>query len=142
LSRTTLPNPSQENKHDYAEIDDDLEAIFVSRNTTLIRDNVIELDGLRIGVEICLDHRVGTLWNTLRTKHHGELVDILLITSAGMAIERGPNPVVTGGVVYLSDGEASSAACIRSDDLDQFYPNQVCRGNVGGLKHIPVGGAG
>ena len=142
LSRQTLPNPSDESVYDYAKMDAQLEAMFASRDTILIKDNVVELDGLRISIEICLDHRLGVLWNELRIKHHGELVDVLLITSAGMAIDRGPNPVVPGGVVYLSDGGASSAACMRTDNLDAFYPNQVCRGDIGGLKHVPVGGHG
>lgn len=141
LSRTTLPNPSEEKIRDYAELDDQWKAFLMDRNSTLVTDNVIELDGLRIGIEICLDHRVGTLWNKLRTEHQ-DLVDVLVITSAGMAIERGPNPVVPGGVVYLSDGGASSAACMRSDSHVTFHPNVVCRGNVGGLKHIPIGGPG
>lgn len=140
LSRTTLPNPKEEEKNIYGVVTDAMADWFTSRNVTLITDNIIELDGLRIGLEICLDHRMGTLWNHIKT-HDLPLVDILLITSAGMAIERGPNPVVPGGVVYLCDGDASSAACLRTDD-HEFHPEAVCRGDVGGLKHIPAGGPG
>lgn len=64
---------------------------------------------------ISLDHRMGSLYNNLRIKHNGELVDVQLIISAGMSIERGINPVKPGGVVYLTDGGASSAACLRTD---------------------------
>ena len=142
LSRTSLPNPKDADLHDYSQMNAELQAAFEKRNVILIRDNVVELDGLRIGVEICLDHRLGVLWNDLKTKHHGELVDVLLITSAGMSIEHGPNPVVPGGVVYLSDGSASSAACMRTDDYDVFLPDHVCRGDIGGVKHIPIGGPG
>jgi hypothetical protein len=142
LSRTSLPNPKDADLHDYSEMNAELQAAFAKRDVILIRDNVVELDGLRIGVEICLDHRLGVLWNDLKTKHHSELVDILLITSAGMSIEHGPNPVVPGGVVYLSDGSASSAACMRTDDYDVFLPDHVCRGDIGGVKHIPIGGPG
>jgi hypothetical protein len=63
-----------------------------------------------------LDHRMGSLYNNLRIKHNGELVDVQLIISAGMSIERGINPVRPGGVVYLTDGGASSAACLRTDN--------------------------
>mmetsp|Transcript_31969 Transcript_31969/g.48639 ORF Transcript_31969/g.48639 Transcript_31969/m.48639 type:complete len:487 (-) Transcript_31969:72-1532(-) len=142
LSRTELPNPTDEHIHNYAAFDEELRKRLEKRNTTLIEDNIIDLDGLRIGLEICLDHRVGALWNTLRTKYHSTLVDVLVITSAGMSIERGPNPVVPGGVVYLSDGEASSAACRRSDDSGVYHPNSVCRWGIGDLKHIPSGGPG
>ncbi len=142
LSRTSLPNPKDFDVHDYTVMGEDLEDAFAARDIILIHDNVVELDGLRIGVEICLDHRLGVLWNTLKTKHHGELVDVLLITSAGMSIEHGVNPIVPGGVVYLSDGGASSAACARTDDSEDFDPSIVCRGDIGGLKHIPIGGPG
>ena len=140
LSRTTLPNPKEENKDTYGIVSEELSKLFASRNITLITDNILELDGLRIGLEICLDHRMGALWNQIKT-HKLPLVDILLVTSAGMAIERGPNPIVPGGVVYLCDGDASSAACLRTDN-HKFHPEAVCRGDVGGLKHIPVGGPG
>jgi hypothetical protein len=145
LSRTVLPNPTEEDLRDYADFDKDLETLFQGRNISIVQDNVIKLDGLRIGLEICLDHRLGVLWNDLLTRHHAELVDVLLITSAGMAIERGPNPVVPGGVVYLSDGGASSAACLRPREQGvPFHPNQVCRGEmtVEGLKHAPIGDPG
>ena len=142
LSHATLPNPKDNDIHDYTAMGDAFETAFSQRNITIVRDNVVELDGLRIGIEICLDHRLGVLWNHLKTKHQAELVDVLLITSAGMAIEDGPNPIVTGGVVYLSDGGASSAACMRTDDSLVFNPNMVCRGEIGGLKHIPIGGPG
>jgi len=140
LSRTTLPNPTEENKNLYGELPDAILDFIKKRNVTLITNNILELDGLRIGLEICLDHRRGTLWDTIKA-HQLPLVDILLVTSAGMSIERGPNPVVPGGAVYLCDGEASSAACLRTDN-HEFSPDSVCRGEVGGLKHVPVGGLG
>ena len=147
LSRSdTLPNPAEENVRDYADFDPNLQAFFQQQlNTTIVQENVIVIDGIRIGIEICLDHRLGVLWNNRLTHHQGaDLVDVLLITSAGMAIERGPNPVVPGGVVYLCDGSASSAACIRPPADTVFHPNHVCRGdsNIIGLKHIPIGSPG
>jgi hypothetical protein len=74
---------------------------------------------------------MGVLWDNLQRQQRAggggsdKLVDVQIITSAGMAIQRGPNPIVPGGVVYLSDGGALSAACIRTD-TDDFDPNQVC----------------
>ena len=145
-SETVLPNPTEENVRDYADFDPELQNFFEQQaNVTIVKDNVIVIDDIRIGIEICLDHRLGVLWNNLLTHHHGtNLVDVLLITSAGMAIERGPNPIVPGGVVYLCDGSASSAACIRSREDTIFHPNHVCRGDTSiiGLKHIPIGTPG
>ncbi|KAL7530885.1 hypothetical protein ACHAXR_003730 [Thalassiosira sp. AJA248-18] len=144
LSRTTLPNPSNFDMHAYAKADQSkvLSETFAKRNMTIVTDNYIEIDGIKIGIEICLDHRMGALWNSLRLNHESNLVDVQLITSAGMSIERGPNPLKHGGVVYLSDGEASSAACIRTDSADVFDANHVCRGKPDGLQHRPQGGAG
>ena len=144
LSRTTLPNPSEFDKHTYGKEDDSevLMKTFSKGNMTVVTDNYMEIDGITIGLEICLDHRMGSLWNNLRIKHNADLVDVQLITSAGMSIERGPNPLKHGGVVYLTDGEGSSAACIRTDTADVFDPNNVCRGKPDGIQHIPHGGAG
>ena len=143
LSRTKLPNPSNFDMHAYAKADKSkvLGETFAKRNMTVITDNFLEIDGIKVGIEICLDHRMGALWNSLRTTHGSNLVDVQLVTSAGMSIERGANPLKPGGVVYLSDGEASSAACIRTDSA-AFDPNQVCRGKPDGLQHRPQGGAG
>lgn len=67
---------------------------------------------------------MGSLYNNLRTKHNGELVDVQLIISAGMSIERGINPIKPLGVVYLTDGGASSAACLRTDS-GEFYLSTI-----------------
>jgi predicted amidohydrolase len=125
LDRTSLPNPASNDVRQYGHIGKDFEKLLKGRDVELVQDNDFEIDGLKIGLEICLDHRLGMLWSNLQ-KDKKELVDVLLVTSAGMAIERGPNPVVPGGVVYLSDGEASSAACLRSDK-GPFDPEKVCR---------------
>ena len=106
------------------------------------------MDGLRIGIEICLDHREGAIWSSLQKKGQtDQLVDVQLITSGGMTIERGLNVVRPGGVIYLSDGEASSAACYRPEsdtnaDPAIFQPDKLCRDiGIQGLKSfVPPGG--
>jgi len=141
LSRTTLPNPHDEDMHLYGDATLALKDTLQKRGYKIVEHNVVEIDGIRFGIEICLDHRMGQLYNNIEMHEDGRLVDVQLITSAGMAIERGPNPVVPGGVVYLCDGEASSAACLRTD-TGEFDPDYVCRGDPAGIKHIPVGGPG
>lgn len=141
LKRTNLPEPTSKGLHGYADLTKSLQENFAKRGVNVVEDSVIVIDGIRIGLEICLDHRMGKLWDSLRMNHDSQLVDVQLIVSAGMAIERGPNPIVPGGVVYLSDGDASSAACQRSD-TGKFDSNTVCRGEISGLKHIPQGGRG
>lgn len=131
------------------------------RHIAFIEDGILNIDGIRIGLEICLDHRLNVLWKTLQEQTNGNhtefdslstatvpeenLVDIHLITSAGMAIERGVTPLRRGGVVYLTDGGANSAACMRTDQ-GVFDADRVCRDrhNDGpkGLRHVPVGGKG
>lgn len=142
LQRSKLPDPRQVYIKEYAAVheSDLLEATLAKRGITLVDNNIIEVNKIRIGIEICLDHLVGTLWTILQTRERGHLVDVHLITSAGMDIQSGPNPVVPGGVVYLSDGEASSAACLRTDH-GMYNPDQTCRIPPEGLKHIPHGGA-
>lgn len=141
LSRAQLPNPSDEDMHLYGDATLPLQETLRKRGDTIVSHNVVEIDGIRFGIEICLDHRMGQLYNNIQLYENGQLVDVHLITSAGMAIERGPNPIVPGGVVYLSDGEASSAACLRTEQ-GIFDPDHVCRGHPDGIKHIPVGGPG
>lgn len=142
LSRTTLPNPSNEDLHRYANPWTGMISAAEQRGTKIVEDgNLIEVNGIRIGMEICLDHRMGVLWDALKTKYNSKLVDVQLIISAGMAIERGPNPIVPGGVVYLTDGEASSAACMRTD-TGPYDPDKVCREKPDGIKRIPHGGPG
>lgn len=144
LDRVNLPDPAQLSDLSHRQYDD-LPKAFVDllehRDIELVTDNLLEFDGLRIGLEICLDHRMGALWNSL--KHNEDnLVDIQLIISAGMSIERGPNPVKPGGAVYLTDGEAaSSAACIRTN-TGTFEPEHVCREALDSVKHEPAGGPG
>jgi hypothetical protein len=143
LSRTELPNPSEYDMHAYAKADKSiiLGETFAKRNVTVVTDNYLQIDGIEIGIEICLDHRMGALWSHQRIKRNDQLVDVQLIISAGMSIERGPNPIKPGGVVYLTDGEASSAACLRTDN-SPYDPNHVCRDKPDGLQHLPHGGAG
>jgi len=72
--------------------------------------------------------------------YDSELMDLHIVTSAGMPIERGPNPVIPGGVTYFGDGTASSAALIRSDH-GRFDPETSSRTfGPKERKHSPVGG--
>jgi hypothetical protein len=84
LSRTTLPNPKKDDKHLYSQVSEAMSHLFEDvHNSRIITDNILELDGLRIGLGICLDHRMGALWNHIRS-YQLPLVDVLLVTSAGM----------------------------------------------------------
>lgn len=144
LDRNRLPNPStdMETHVKYDAVTKELDDLLESRGSTIIRNNILEYDGIRFGIEICLDHRLGSLWTNLQHapnfKDDKNLVDVLLVTSAGMAIERGPNPIKKGGVAYLSDGEASSAACVRSRHDGAFDSEEVCRHSPGEIKHVPM----
>jgi hypothetical protein len=135
-----LPNPRRSHVAKYNDLfdvgDEEMkDFILKQRGVQIIEGNVFELDGIRFGMEICLDHRMGVLWDKLQ-QDNGDLVDVHLITSAGMSIERGPTPLRPQGVVYLTDGEGSSAACQRTDH-DVYDPFNVCRDGPIGLKHIP-----
>ena len=147
LGRTSLPDPRKMGILEYGQEHEEFSNLTLARlkerHEVIVQDNLLLVDGVRIGIEICLDHRMGVLWDSLKhRKKAPKLVDVHLITSAGMSIKRGPNPVVPGGVVYLTDGGASSAACQRID-TGKFEPEHVCR-DIGrsGLKHLPVGEPG
>jgi hypothetical protein len=137
LKRSTLPDPSALKQYATIQESDFLEDALAEGGTTLVDNHLIEIDGIRFGLEICLDHLLGALWESLQTQEHSQLVDVHLITSAGMAIEAGPTPIVPGGVVYMSDGEASSAACIRTDHY-AYNASSVCQTPPNGPKHIPI----
>jgi len=64
---------------------------------------LVEIGGIRIGLEICLDHAEGELCKHLGP---GETVDMQIIVSAGMNIPTGPVCTAPGGPVFLSDGFA------------------------------------
>jgi hypothetical protein len=65
----------------------------------LVSDNVLHIDGLMIGLEICLDRNKTSLWNNLKKNHFNELVDVHVVVSAGLSIERSPTPVIPRGAV-------------------------------------------
>jgi hypothetical protein len=138
LSNTMLPNPTNDNVKSYDDIPEAFKEMLEDHDTVLVQDNVIDVDGVRVGVEVCLDHLKGLLWSKLQ-ENNDDLVDVLLITSAGMAIEFGPSPVAPGGVVYMTDGGATSAACWRSsEDTLPYDPERVCQSPTPkGIKHYP-----
>jgi hypothetical protein len=82
-----------------------LQAIGVFTNFNILRDPILKLRNLRIGVEICLDHPYGLL---CRGRGHHVSVNVQLILSASQSISWGPVCVPRGGSVYLIDGRAHS----------------------------------
>lgn len=65
---------------------------------------LLKIGGLRIGLEICLDHAMGELCD--KELKPWERVDVQLIVSAGMNIASGPVCTRPGGPVFLADGFA------------------------------------
>jgi len=166
LSRSKgLPNPRESDVLRYSSLMDvqngNLVDFWAKRGSHFVDGNILEIDGIRIGLEICLDHARSVLWDQLLDEKNGttstkvfdrdgedghvsveedDLVDVHLVVSAGMTLERGPTPIKRGGVAYLTDGEASSAACQRPRDDTEYDPERVCRAThdngPDGLKHI------
>eukprot|EP00808_Paulinella_micropora_P013174 g10818.t1 len=67
----------------------------------LLQGDLFEHEGLTVCIEICLDHMMAS------KKREGVtpgIADLHLITSSGMAIERGPVRTRRGGPTFLSDG--------------------------------------
>ena len=142
LGRAQLPDPTMFHIRQYADIQESslLSAALDAHDTKLVERNIITIHGIRIGIEICLDHLLGRLWTTIQEEENNQLVDVHLIVSGGLDIESGPTPIVQRGVAYNTDGEASSAACIRTDH-NHYDPEVVCRTPPSARKHVPSGGS-
>lgn len=65
---------------------------------------IFTYEGIRFGIEICLDHRRGRLINAYR-KHNDQLVDVQIIVSCGMDIRSDCVAAVKDGIVFNCDGE-------------------------------------
>ncbi len=65
---------------------------------------IFKYDGLRIGVDICLDHSRQRLVNHLY-KNPDDYVDIQIVTSCGMSVRANAVIAKEGGIVFNCDGE-------------------------------------
>jgi hypothetical protein len=77
---------------------------FAFLDYELVVNNSFDLGQTKIGIEICFDHKLGTLSRHLRSGK----VDIHIIVAAGMKISRGPVMVPRHGPVFLIDGNGRS----------------------------------
>lgn len=66
--------------------------------------SIFEYNGLRIGVEICLDHSRQRLVHHLY-KHPDDYVDLQIVTSCGMSVRANAVIAKKEGVVFNCDGE-------------------------------------
>ncbi|CAJ1432033.1 unnamed protein product, partial [Effrenium voratum] len=71
---------------------------------TELRGGVINMGGIRVGFEICLDHAMGTLCN--HDLSDDQTVDVQTIVSAGMNIASGPVCTKRNSPAFLADGFA------------------------------------
>merc|ERR1712232_148684 len=83
-----------------------LESAFGFESAASLQDGVFEVKGLKLGIEICLDHGQGRLARELGPRR---TVDVHLIVSAGMFIAAGPVGTKQGGPVLLADGFGRTA---------------------------------
>ncbi|KAL3915885.1 MAG: hypothetical protein SGARI_008086, partial [Bacillariaceae sp.] len=92
-----LPDPRESNITQYQDLFDGgneklQDFILNERGVHVVDGNVFEVDGIRFGMEICLDHAKSVLWDNMQ-EDNADLVDVHLIVSEGMSIERGPTPL-------------------------------------------------
>lgn len=97
----------------------------------VLHDGIFEVKGLRIGLEICLDHLVGELVKQLGTFRS---VDVHLISSAGMNIANGPVATPQGGPIFLADGHSRTAM-----SLNMFGRGRDASKLLDGHLHYDVG---
>jgi len=96
-----VPDPRSLGQDQYSTLPDAAAEALELDGYAYVKNNVFEVDGLRIGIEICLDHAMNSLYNNLRD---ASFVDLHLITSAGMSIAGGQVGTAQGGPVFLVDG--------------------------------------
>ncbi|KAG7353299.1 hypothetical protein IV203_009348 [Nitzschia inconspicua] len=116
-----LPNPRKSNIAKYGDLfgigdEDMMDSILNQRGVRIIEGNVFEIDGIRFGMEICLDDRMGVLWENLQ-QDNSSLVDVHLITSrtsAGMSIERGPTNTSSSSRRRLPYGWRGFFSCMST----------------------------
>eukprot|EP00929_Paragymnodinium_shiwhaense_P109073 TRINITY_DN75438_c0_g1_i1.p1 TRINITY_DN75438_c0_g1~~TRINITY_DN75438_c0_g1_i1.p1 ORF type:complete len:524 (+),score=66.56 TRINITY_DN75438_c0_g1_i1:72-1574(+) len=119
-SYSTLP-------HDF------LEEGFGFKHAEAVQRGVFTVKGLRIGIEICLDHHLGELAANLGSR---QIVDVHLIVSAGMTIAAGPICTKRGGPTFLNDGFGRTAMSLNLYGRGREFavlPNGGRRYNVGGV---------
>ncbi|CAL1157289.1 unnamed protein product [Cladocopium goreaui] len=68
----------------------------------ILRGGILNIGGVRVGFEICLDHAMGQLCNN--DLKPDETVDVQTIVSAGMNVASGPVCTKPGGPTFLADG--------------------------------------
>lgn len=74
LSDTSLPNPRNADLREYDAMSDRFRDMLQFRDAQLVENNVIEVDGVRIGIEICFDHLRGVLWQSLQQQMRASLL--------------------------------------------------------------------
>ncbi|MCM1118939.1 MAG: hypothetical protein NC543_06215 [bacterium] len=65
---------------------------------------IFEYNGLKIGIDICLDHSRQRLVNHLY-QHPDDYVDLQIVTSCGMSVRANAVIAKDGGIVFNCDGE-------------------------------------
>lgn len=66
--------------------------------------SIFNFHGINFGIEICLDHRRKRLVNAYE-QQRGQLVDVQIVVSCGMAIRDESIAAVENGIVFNCDGE-------------------------------------
>jgi len=120
-----VPDPRSLGQDRYSELPDAAEEALELDGFSYVKDNVFEVDGLRIGIEICLDHAENSLYNNLRG---ASFVDLHLITSAGMSIAGGQVGTAQGGPVFLVDGAGRTE--MNLNDFGQGHIKPIAAGFV------------
>lgn len=125
-------------KTNYADVDD-IDPKYFSKDTTLgdilgtfesQKDAILEVDGLRFGLEICLDHDNNVLWNLMFKKGPKNVglnwkshLDFHMLTAGGMEISKYNVAAAKNGYVLRSDGQHSELYEPYTDM--QFVKSQV-----------------
>ena len=116
----TVVDPYDVGVEKYSKLPKAWSDLFYNHGWEIVSDYpILRIDGLLVGLEICLDHSEGILAK-LNTP-----VDVHVIISAGMDIAYGPSSVKMGGNIFLVDGRSNTqfgikVSSISSNTFDFF----------------------
>lgn len=92
---------------------------------------VFDVDGVRFGVEICVDHSYNRLQSNIPDS---KPIDVQLIPSCGMSIKRLSDNLSKSGLCFICDGQ--SLGCFRQLPLGDCKVETAQNGDVNNLQKI------
>jgi hypothetical protein len=98
---------------------------------------ILNIAGVTVGVEVCLDHIASTAPSLGRASRYSGTIQILLIPSYGMSIGNGLY-CRTGGVVFNVDGRGHGRSHLALNSPGNPAPQKIGHSVIGGRGSMEV----